>query len=448
MAIPRREAISIINSLAAGVTPRIGLRHIAVGRLKEVNALKQDLDQIAAEGATIRFIIGRYGSGKSFLLQLIRSYALDNKFVVADVDFSPEHRLFGSSGEAISTYRELTRNMSTQTRPDGNALPTIIEKWVSGVQSQVMQDCTASSGSKEFVHAVEKKIVQTLSAMHEMVHGFDFAQVINAYFRGYLMGDDTLKNNAIRWLRGEFPNKTEASQALGVKAIIDSDNYYDYLKVLAHFVRDVGYSGLLICFDEAAYLYKISNSISRKNNYEAILTILNDCLQGKANSIGFIFGGTPEFMEDPRRGLYSYEALRSRLSGNRFATTEMQDLSGPVLTLPSLTNEEVFVLLGKVRDIYNGTIPEAIKVSDSNIHGFMESTLRRIGAREFITPRELIRDFVSLLNLLIQYPEKKIEEIAGDLIPAEPLQDPTLNTLEDVQDEENPLNRFTNFKVK
>lgn len=447
MAIPRREATSILNSLAAGVTPRAGLRHIAVGRLKEINALKQDLDQIASGGASIRFIIGRYGSGKSFLLQLIRSYALDSKFVVTDVDFSPERRLFGSGDEAIATYRELARNMSTQTRPDGNALPTIIEKWISGIQSQVTVESTTETETLEFAHAVEKKIVETLSAMQEMVHGFDFAQVINAYYRGYITGDDTLKNNAIRWLRGEFPNKTEASQALGVKAIIDSDNYLDYLKILARFVRDVGYAGMMVCFDEAAYLYKISNSISRKNNYEAILTILNDCLQGKASSIGFIFGGTPEFMEDPRRGLFSYEALRSRLSGNRFATQEMQDLSGPVLYLPSLTMEEIFVLLQKVHDIYNSTLPVAIKVTDQAIHGLMESTLRRIGAKEFTTPRELIRDFVSLLNLLVQYPEKKIEDISGELSPAPTAQDPTAITPEEVQEDNDPLNRFSNFKV-
>jgi hypothetical protein len=232
-----------------------------------------------------------------------------------------------------------------------------------------------------------------------------------------------------------------------VKAIINSDNYYDYLKILARFVRDVGYAGLLVCFDEAAYLYKISNSISRKNNYEAILTFLNDCLQGKASSIGFIFGGTPEFMEDPRRGLFSYEALRSRLSGNRFATQGMQDLSGPVLYLPSLTMEETFVLLQKVRDIYNGTLPLAIEVTDQAIHGLMESTLRRIGAKEFTTPRELIRDFVSLLNLLVQYPDKKIEDIAVELVSTPTVQDPTAITPEDILDDNDPLNRFTKFKV-
>lgn len=446
MSVSKREATTILNSLSAGVTPRVGLRHIAVGRFKEVTALKQDLDQIASGGATARFVIGRYGSGKSFLLQLVRTYALESKFVVADADFSPERRLFGSGDEALATYRELTRNLSTQTRPDGNALPTIIEKWISGIQSKVAAEHVVSPGTPEFVQAVQTKIFQTLNGMEEMVHGFDFAQVINAYYQGYVEGDDTRKSNAIRWLRGEFSNKTEVYAALKVRAIIDSDNYYDYLKILARFVRDVGYSGFLICLDEAAYLYKISNSISRKNNYEAILTIVNDCLQGKASSIGFIFGGTPEFLEDQRRGLFSYEALRSRLSGNRFATAEMQDLSGPVLSLPALTNEEIFVLLQKIRDIYNGNAPVQIQVTDLAIKGFMEDSLRRVGAREFTTPRELIRDFVSLLNLLVQYPDKNWKEVTGSMTPTTTNIDPTAISEQDQQDND-PLDRFKDFKV-
>lgn len=446
MAIAKREATIILSALSAGVTPRAGLRHIAVGRLKEVTALKQDLDQIAAGGATVRFVIGRYGSGKSFLLQLIRTYALESKFVVADVDFSPERRLFGSGDEALATYRELVHNLSTQTRPDGNALPTIIDKWISGIQSKVAVEQQCQPGTPEFTCAVKSKIIQTVSSMEEMVHGFDFGQVINAFYQGQVEGNDVQKSNAIRWLRGEFTNKTEAYAALKVRTIIDSNNYYDYLKILARFVRDIGYAGFLVCFDEAAYLYKISNSISRKNNYEVILTILNDCLQGKAGSIGFIFGGTPEFLEDQRRGLFSYEALRSRLSGNRFATAEMQDLSGPVLSLPSLTNEEIFVLLQKIREIYNGTTPVQLQVNDTAIHSFMEDTLRRIGAKEFTTPRELIRDFVSLLNLLVQYPNKSWKEVVGSLTPISASADPTAVTEKDRQDTD-PLDRFKDFKV-
>lgn len=445
MPIQKRIAQIILNSLSVGVTPRIGLRHIAVGRLKEVAAIKQDLDQIASGGATVRFIIGRYGSGKSFLIQLLRTYALESKFVVADADFSPEHRLVGSSGEALALYRELARNFSIQTRPDGNALPTIIEKWISGIQSKVMIEQQITADSSEFSQAVNSKILQTLSGMQEMVHGFDFAQVVNAYYRGYLAGDDYLKNNAIRWLRGEFSNKTEAYSALKVRSIIDGDNYYDYLKLFARFVCDVGYSGLLVCLDEAAFLYKITNSISRKNNYEVVLTIINDCMQGKAGSIGFIFGGTPEFLEDPRRGLFSYEALRSRLSGNRFATSDMQDMSGPVLQLPALVSEEIFVLLQKIRDTYNDVNPSQLQVSDSQIKDFMQESLRRIGAREFTTPRELIRDFVSLHNLIAQHPEKNWDEVIRYLVPAESFTDPS-SILEEERQLEDPLDRFKNFK--
>lgn len=447
MAVSKREATTILNSLSAGVTPRAGLRHIAVGRLKEISALKQDLDQINANGATVRFIIGRYGSGKSFLLQLIRTYALESKFVVADADFSPERRLYGSSDEGLATYRELIRNMSTQTRPDGNALPTIIEKWISGIQSRVSAEQGFPPGTPEFAQAVKARIFQTLNGMEELVRGFDFAQVINTYYQGFIEGNDALKSSAIRWLRGEFNNKTEAYTVLKIRSIIDSDSYYDYLKILARFVREVGYAGLLVCLDEAAYLYKISNSVSRKNNYEAILTIVNDCLQGKASSIGFIFGGTPEFLEDPRRGLFSYEALRSRLSGNRFVTEEIQDFSGPVLALPPLTNEEIYVLLHKIREIYNGTIPAQIQMDDKAIQAFMEDSLRRIGAREFSTPRELIRDYVNLLNLLVQYPDKGWKQIAGNLTPSTPKDDPTAITERDEQVGGDPLDRFKDFKV-
>ncbi len=443
MPIMKREAKTILNSLSAGVVPRTGLRHIAVGRLPEVAALKNDLDHNREGGATVRFVIGRYGSGKSFLLQLMRTYSLESKFVVADADFSPERRLFGSGDEAIATYRELMKNLSTQTRPDGNALPTIIEKWISGIQTSVAAENNLEHGTPEFVSQVKNRIVSTLNEMQELVHGFDFGSVLAAYYQGYSDNNEELKASAIRWLRGEFSTKTEAFAALKVRSIIDSDNYYDYLKVLAVFFKKIGYAGLVVCLDEAAYLYKITNSVSRNNNYEAILSIVNDCLQGKAAYIGFLIGGTPEFLEDQRRGLFSYEALRSRLAANRFLGEGLQDFTGPVLKLSSLTAEEIFVLLQKIRDIHRDQATTAVKLTDQDIHTYMEETLRRMGAREFTTPRELVREFVNLLNLLVQYPDKTWQEIVLGL-PA-----PTESAAEEnaERDDADPLNRFNDFKV-
>lgn len=443
MPIMKREARTILNSLSAGVVPRTGLRHISVGRLPEVAALKSDLDHNHEGGATVRFIIGRYGSGKSFLLQLMRTYALESKFVVADVDFSPERRLFGSGDQAIATYRELMKSLSTQTRPDGNALPAIIEKWISGIQTNVITENNLEHGSPQFVDEVKTRIVTTLNEMQELVHGFDFGNVLAAYYQGYSDNNEEMKANAIRWLRGEFSTKTEAFAALKVRSIIGSDNFYDYLKVFAVFFEKIGYSGLVVCLDEAAYLYKITNSVSRNNNYEAILSIVNDCLQGKAAHISFLIGGTPEFLEDQRRGLFSYEALRSRLAANRFLGEGLQDFTGPVIKLSSLTAEETFVLLQKIRDIHRDQAARSVEMTDQDVHTYMEETLRRMGAKEFTTPRELVREFVNLLNLLVQYPEKTWQEIVMGL-PA-----PNEEQPHDIppSTDENPLDRFSDFKV-
>lgn len=443
MSITKREAKTILTSLSAGVVPRTGLRHISVGRLPEVAALKSDLDHNREGGATVRFVIGRFGSGKSFLLQLMRTYALESKFVVADADFSPERRLFGSGDEAIATYRELMKNLSTQTRPDGNALPTIIERWISGIQTSVATESGLDHGSPEFVSQVKSRILGTLNDMQELIHGFDFGSVLAAYYQGYAENNEELKSSALRWMRGELGTKTEAYAALKIRTIIDSDNFYDYLKVFAIFFRKIGYSGFTVCLDEAAYLYTITNSVSRKNNYEAILSIINDCLQGKAAHIGFIFGGTPEFLEDQRRGLFSYEALRSRLAGNRFLGEGLQDFTGPVIKLSSLTAEEIFVLLQKIREIHQSQATAPVKMTDQDIHAYMEETLRRMGAREFTTPRELVREFVNLSNLLDQYPEKTWQEIVMGL-PA-PKEDQPQGV--SISNDENPLDRFSDFKV-
>lgn len=446
MPIPKREATAILNSLNAGLVPRIGLRHIAVGRLREIGALKQDLDQIKEGGATVRFVIGRFGSGKTFMLQLARSLALDNKFVVADADFSPERRLHGANGQGLALYRELMRNVSTQTRPDGNALPAIIERWISNVQADVSAKQTIPAGTSAFAEAVQAQILATVSAMEELVHGFDFGNVVNAYYRGYVESNDELKSAALRWLRGEFNTKTEANEALGVRAIIDDDNYYDYLKVLARFAHDVGYAGLMVCLDEAVNLYKITHSISRANNYEKILNTVNDTLQGRASYIGFIFGGTPEFLQDGRRGLFSYEALRSRLATSRFATDDLRDFSSPVLDLPPLTPEEIFVLLQKVRDIHRDSVSNSRALDNDAIVKYMEDSLRRVGAKEFATPRDLVREFVTLLNLLAQYPDKTWQEILSGL-PAPTTTIPDESAPEQENDDD-PLARFTDFKVK
>lgn len=403
--IPRRILTAVMNSIGAGVTPRTGIEHLAVGRKAEIGAIVTDLDNVGDGGAAFRVVSGPFGSGKSFLLQLARNYALERNYVVMDADLSPERRLTGTQGQGLATYRELTKNMSTKTRPDGGALATILERWISGVQADVMREQGLSATDPTFAKVVDEQIVETVNSMEGIVHGFDFAQVLATYWHGHVEQNDEKKSAALRWLRGEYATKTEAREALGgaVRVMIDDDAWHDYLKLLAGFVTAIGYKGLIVIIDEAVNLYKISHTQARLANYEKLLTILNDCLQGKARNIGFLFGGTSQMVEDQRRGLFSYDAIRTRLQESRFARQSgLRDVSGPIIALDPLTFEEVFVLLQNLRRLHSTyhTYPE--RVTDTQLKEFMEETLNRLGAQRFSTPREVIRDFIAILNLMQQ----------------------------------------------
>ncbi|MDR9854950.1 ATP-binding protein [Paenibacillus sp. VCA1] len=417
--IPKRLTTALVNSLTAGVVPRIGLEHIAVGRKPEVEAILRDMDNIAEGGAAMKLITGRYGSGKSFLLQTIRNYALDRDFVTADADLSPERRLVGTKGQGFATYRELMTHLSTRTRPDGGALEAILQKWISGIQQEAMQRGDFRAGDPGLTHEVEQRIIAVATEMQNSVHGFDFAKVLAAYWNGYKLGEDEKKQAALRWLRGEYPNKTEARKELDVAVIIDDDSWYDYVKLWSEFVAKIGYKGLLLFVDEGVNLYKISNSVSRTSNYEKLLTMFNDTMQGKAEHLGIFLGGTPQFVEDERRGLFSYEALRSRLVDGRFAGNGYRNYTGPILKLEMLSHEEILILLQKLRQIHGLHFGYTPSLTDNELIRFMEMAVGRLGADELLTPREVVRDFMDLLHTLHQNPEVSFGQLLGERM-AEP----------------------------
>ncbi len=411
MKLPKRIATVLINSLKSGVVPRIGLPYITVGREAEIKALLHDVDLIAEGGATFRFIVGRYGSGKSFLLQTIRSYVMDRNFVVVDADLSPERRLQGTRGQGLATYRELIGNMSTKTRPEGGALTLVLDRWISGVQSEVAAGSGLQPDDPAFAAQVEKRIYEVVGALSEMVHGFDFARLLVLYYRSYLGGDDETRARVVKWFRGEYNSRTEARQELGVQIIITDDDWYDYLKIFAAFFRLAGYAGLMIMIDELVNIYKIPNSITRQYNYEKMLTMYNDTLQGKARYLGIIMGATPQALEDKRRGIYSYEALRSRLSEGKFSRPGARDLLAPVIRLEPLTAEEMLVLCEKLADMHADLYGYQRKLSTEDLVPFIKIEYGRIGADQNITPREVIRDFIELLDIMYQNPDMRVEDL-------------------------------------
>ena len=409
--VPKRIARTVLNSLKGGVVPRIGLPYVTVGRKSEIEALLHDVDIISEGGASFRFIVGRYGSGKSFLIQTIRNYVMDKGFIVADADLSPERRLQGTRGQGLATYRELIGNLATKTRPEGGALTLILDRWISSVQAQAAQETGLQPGDPALSAAVDRKIVAVTSQISELVHGFEFATLLSKYYHAYIEQDDETRMKVIRWFRGEYALKREAKEALGVNIIITDDDLYDYLKLFAVFFRLAGYAGMMIMIDELVNIYKIPNSITRQYNYEKMLTMYNDTLQGKAKYLGIIMGATPQAVEDRRRGVYSYEALRSRLAEGKFSRPGARDMLAPVIRLEPLTAAEMLVLCDKLAAMHAGLYGYSQSVTDEDLAEFIKIEFSRVGADSNITPREVIRDFIELLDLMYQHPEMKLADL-------------------------------------
>ena len=409
--VPRRIAQTVLNSLKGGVVPRTGLPYITVGRKNEIEALLHDVDIISEGGASFRFIVGRYGAGKSFLIQAIRNYVMDKGFIVCDADLSPERRLQGTHGQGLATYRELISNLATKTRPEGGALTLVLDRWISAVQTDALKETGLSPDDPSLSEAVDKKIYDITSQISELVHGFEFAHLISLYYHAYLDGNDEIKAQVVRWFRGEYSLKREAKEALGVNIIITDDDWYDYLKLFAVFFRLAGYAGMMIMIDELVNIYKIPNSITRQYNYEKMLTMYNDALQGKARYLGIIMGATPQALEDRRRGIYSYEALRSRLAEGRFSKPGARDMLAPVIRLDPLTPEEMLVLTEKLADMHAGLYGYEQTLTTEDLSSFIKIEYERVGADQNITPREIIRDFIELLDLLCQDPDMTVTEL-------------------------------------
>ena len=407
---------TVLNSLKGGVVPRIGLPYITVGRKHEIAALLHDVDIIAEGGAACRFIVGRYGSGKSFLLQTMRNYMMDRGFIVADADLSPERRLHGTHGQGLATYRELIGNLSTKTKPEGGALTLILDRWISNAQTAAAEETGLPPGDPALAAAVDRRILAVTRSLGELVHGFEFARLVSAYYHAYLEGDDDTKARVTRWFRGEYTQKREAREELGVNLVVTDDDWYDYLKLFAEFFRLAGYQGLVVMIDELVNLFKIPNAITRQYNYEKLLAMYNDTLQGKARHLGILLGATPQAVEDQRRGVFSYEALRSRLAEGKFSRPGARDLLAPIIRLEPLTPEEMLVLCEKLAGMHAGLYGYQRRLTTEELAAFIKLEFSRIGADQNITPREVIRDFIELLDLLYQNPALTLEELmaSGD----------------------------------
>ncbi|SFM36626.1 ATP-binding protein [Salibacterium qingdaonense] len=436
MKIKKRDSSAVIDSLSSGVVPRRGIHHIMVGRAEEANQILSDLENVKEGASIVKFFIGDFGSGKSFIQGLIQQVGFQQKFVVTSADFSPEKRLYGRNGMALNLYSELMSNLATSTSPEGNALSVILEKWINTIQMEVVQERGYDGidfSNRAFVREVEEKITKLVSEMDELTGGFDFAKIISVYYKGYVEDNQEDRRNALRWLRGEYPNKTEAKKDLPVSDIIDDSNYYSYLKVLSQFVKEIGYSGLILNFDEAINLYKINHAQAREKNYETILNMFNDALQGSLEGLYITFSGTKEFLTDERKGLYSYGALKRRLEVNKYETEQFRDLSQPVIQLSPLKHEEILVLLQKINEIHAHHFNYVSDVTEEDLKGFIIKEFSVPGAEKFTTVGHIVKRFIDGLNIMNQNPDFDRNEIFGQNVDSKDNKS-TSNTREQVEE--------------
>lgn len=417
MKIKNKEATAIINSLSGGVVPRIGVQHITVGRKLEIESFTQSLDEVKQGHSMMKFWIGDFGSGKSFMLHLLNTVALKQKFVVANADFTPDNRLYANDGKALILYSAIMDNIAIQTKPEGGALPTLLDKWIEQVVVNTAQTNNipiSDIRDEKYINLIQTNIMQTVNEVTE-TGGFDFGIVVIKYYEGYIKGDDFLRRSALKWLKGEYRTKTEARQDLGVREIVNDLNYYDMLKNFCRLFVSIGYSGFMINLDEAVNLYKISTANMRAKNYEKVLTIFNDCFQGKVSNLFINMAGTKEFLENERRGLFSYDALKTRLETNKYESSGVRDLAQPVIKLVPLDHNEIFVLLKKLKEIFDFNFQVDIDINEEDIHSFMEEMFNKPGAQEFLTPREVIRDFLNVLSILRQNPVADKKSLINDI---------------------------------
>ncbi len=411
--IPKRILSGLLSSLSAGVVPRVGAPYIAMGRSEEISALANDLDEISEGGSKTRLIIGKYGSGKSFLLQLLRGYALERGFVCADCDLSPERRICGRAGSGLATYKELMKNLATKTSPDGGGLPGLISKWLDKLSSSIAAQGLVPD-SPAFDATFEQQVFLIASQMEGQVGGFDFGKVLLRYYKASKEGNEERCSACLRWFRGEYPTKTEAKAALGISSVVNDENWFDYIKLFALFVHQIGYAGFLLFIDECVNLYKIANRLSRESNYEKLLTMYNDSLQGRSPYLGLFFGGTPAFLEDPHRGLYSYEALKSRLSDGRIAASGgYRNLMGPIIRLKRMSDNELLALCHRVTDLHSQYHGAKARITEEQQEHFLALCAGRAGADSMITPREVIREYITVLDVMLQNPQADYYEIVG-----------------------------------
>ncbi|MBL4795485.1 MAG: DUF2791 family P-loop domain-containing protein [Pseudomonadales bacterium] len=380
---------SIIQPLRAGVVPMQGLELFQVGRDEEVESLKSQLTAVTNGASCCRFIVGEYGAGKTFLLQTIKSMAHKQELVTVTTDLSRTKRLSGGKSQTRAYYSALIRSMSTQATPLGQALPRVVKRFVMHSLRQANQNDRSPAA----------EIAERLKIFEEMACGFDFIQVIQAYWTALDTDNTALHDASLRWIRGEYLTKALAKKELGVCSIIDDNNCFDCLKMMAQFVKLSGFSGLVVLTDELGSVYNIRDKRARLNNFDAILNIVNESWLGVSPNIGYFFFTTPELFTDKKRGIQEHPALSSRLTENRFSSDTLRDWTSPVMRLTSFTDANISQLFANLLFIFCIGKHENLTLYKDDLSEVIGLLKTMLNESYYKNPRNTIKSFLDFLAI-------------------------------------------------
>lgn len=395
------NAESIINALKNGNVPPEGVGEICVGRERELEEFDKIFSKVKDGAAVTRFLNGEFGSGKSFFLKLLEERALADNFVVAKVTLSRDVPF--NKFEVV--YRSIVASLRCKT---GTSLEHIIEKWTTQLRMMALRETTDP-------YQQERIVIDNINNDLKEVrkHATTFAAAIENYYKLSARGDQETAKYAMAWLSGEKNIPYTIKRQFGVKGDIDRENAFKYLEALSSFLMALKYSGLIILIDEAEHIMTLHTKKLRDTAYDYMRFIYDECSLGRFHNTLFIFAGTPEFFEDPKMGVPSYTALNERIED--VLNTEFKDLRKPIIRLDGFKKDNLMELSDRLISMHEEVYEWEAKPVRESLDGIIARHEANAELTGYISPRNFVKSFISVLDVVQQNPELRSEEEILDL---------------------------------
>lgn len=396
----------IIDSLRNGTVPAEGTENIAVGIDEELTEIQDQIERTREDKSAFKFIIGDYGSGKTFFSTSVREMAYDKKFVVSSVVISQETPLH----KFEELYRKIMEGMRTSENKKIPAFNFILEEWLLNIEDKVIEieGLDPYEDSKKFQIEMNKRINEELMIVGSIAASF--ANAIRAFYKAKYEGDTVLAQGAVAWLKGDNV-RAELKSKLGVIGTITRENSFEFFRALLQMIKTAGYEGLMIILDEVETVQKLVRKDMRSAAYENLRFFIDESDRNSFPSCFFLYTGTTDLMES-EKGFKSLEPLYQRIKVEREKGDKFKNLRQPVMFLDGLNRDRLYEVACRVRNIHGQVyswMPND-KLTDDFIKRLINDMTLGFGGEINIGPRGFLRTLIDILDKSQMY---------DDYIPSE-----------------------------